>query len=242
MAKEEKTPIVEEARIPESLTINGVTYKVSETPELQSFIQAVAKVEKSKLYSKYDELKAQVENLKNVEIQGIGTIGAETLETLKKVFLTKEDFQQMLPETLKGVVNPLLQSVEQNRQNEIEAYRQKLITENVNTCIPDLVKGATKEELDASLKESIRLRAAYPSPSTPAHQGKVTDPLIQEQARAAGATNPTPTPTQPAMPAVPQRPAAQPTNAVETRGMSMEEFAKNREQLQLQLKQMYGNG
>ena len=34
--------------IPESITINGITYLVKETPELQQFIQSVAKVEKSK--------------------------------------------------------------------------------------------------------------------------------------------------------------------------------------------------
>ena len=240
MAKEEK-PIVEEARIPESLTINGVTYKVSETPELQAFIQAVSKVEKSKLYSKYEELKTQLDNLKNASIEGVGTINAETLESLKKIFLTKEDlqtFQASLPDAVKGVVSPLLADVETNRKNEIEAYRQKLITENSDKCIPELVKGETKEELDASLAESIRLRSAYPA--NPAPQKPVHDPLVQEQARQAGVTPiPTPTPT-PAMPAVPQRPVAQPGNQPSAKGMSMEEFARNRETLQNQLREIYG--
>jgi phage terminase small subunit len=240
MAKEEK-PIVEEARIPESLTINGVTYQVNETPELQAFIQAVAKVEKNKLYSKYEELKTQLDNLKNASIEGVGTINSDTLESLKKIFLTKEDLQTLqagLPEVVKGVVNPLLENAEAARHNEIEEYRQKLITENADTCIPDLVKGNTKEELDAALAESIRLRSAYPA--TPVRQGTVHDPLIKEQANKEGANNnPTPTPT-PSMPAVPQRPSAQPGNQPSPRGMSMEEFARNRENLQEQLRQMYG--
>jgi hypothetical protein len=238
--QEEKKPIVEEARIPESLTINGVTYKVNETPELQALIQSVAKVEKNKLYSKFEELKAQIDNLKNASIEGVGSINAETLETLKGIFLTKEDFQNILPDTLRTVVSPILQSVEKTQQDELAAYRQKLITENANTCIPDLVKGNTKEELDASLAESIRLRAAYPSPSTSAPQGKTVDPLIQAQAKTAETI---PTPTQPAaMPTVPQRPAAQPGGQPEVKGMSMEEFAKNRAQLKQQLDALYGSG
>ena len=40
--------------IPESITINGVTYLVKDTPELQQFIQSIAKVEKSKLYSQME--------------------------------------------------------------------------------------------------------------------------------------------------------------------------------------------
>lgn len=241
MAKETN---VEEVRIPESLTINGVTYKVSETPELQSLIQTVAKIEKSKLYSKYDELKQQLDNLKTADIQGMGTINADTLESLKKIFLTKDDLaslQSQFPEMVKGVVNPLLESVERNKVNEIEEYRNALITKNANVCIPELVKGTTKEELDASLAESIRIRQQYSSAPTP--QGPVHDPLVKEQARVAGVTlNPTPTPTPtPAMPPVPGRPAAQPGSQPSAKGMSMEEFAKNRDTLRKQLESMYGN-
>ena len=52
--------------IPESVTIGGVTYAVKETPELQQFIQDIAKVEKSKLYSQFETLKAQIATLQNV--------------------------------------------------------------------------------------------------------------------------------------------------------------------------------
>ena len=232
----------EEIRIPESITINGVTYKVSETPELQSLIQTVAKIEKSKLYSKYDELKAQLDSLKTADIQGMGTISAETLESLKGIFLTKEDLaalQSGFPEMVKEVVNPLLENVEKAKVNEIEEYRNQLITANANTCIPELVKGATKEELDASLAESIRIRQQYSPAQSPQ---TVHDPLVKEQARAAGVSlNPTPTPTQaPAVPPVPARPAAQPGGQPTAKGMSMEEFAKNRDMLRKQLEGMYG--
>ena len=39
------------ASIPESITINGITYVVRDNPELQKFIQAVSKVEK--IYVRY---------------------------------------------------------------------------------------------------------------------------------------------------------------------------------------------
>ena len=54
--------------IPESITINGVTYAVKDTPELQQFIQEVAKVEKSKLYTQFENLKAQIANLGRVKV------------------------------------------------------------------------------------------------------------------------------------------------------------------------------
>ena len=46
--------------IPESVTINGITYVVRDTPELQKFMQAVSKVEKNKLYSQFESLKIYV--------------------------------------------------------------------------------------------------------------------------------------------------------------------------------------
>ena len=54
--------------IPESITINGVTYTVKDTPELQQFIQEVAKVEKSKLYTQFENLKSQIANLGKVRV------------------------------------------------------------------------------------------------------------------------------------------------------------------------------
>ena len=49
--------------IPESITINGVTYVVKDTPELLNFMQTVAKVEKNKLYSQFETLKEQIAKL-----------------------------------------------------------------------------------------------------------------------------------------------------------------------------------
>lgn len=243
--------------IPESITIKGVTYAVKDTPELQQFIQEVAKVEKSKLYTQFENLKAQIANLGRVKVEG-NSLDVDTIvEKLKGTFVTKEDFKEMLPGIVKEVVQPVLTATEQNRQDELRQYREKLISENIATCIPELVKGETKEELDASLKESIRLRASYPTPSTfgidPTKH--VTDPLIQKQAQEYGGIDkdkPTPTPTAqttvvppaPASvpPAAPRRPSPEASGPSNVKSMPMSEFAKQREALEQQLRNMYGDG
>lgn len=236
--------------IPESITINGVTYTVKDTPELQQFIQEVAKVEKSKLYTQFENLKSQIANLGKVQIAGNNLEVDTIVEKLKGTFVTKEDFQEMLPGVLKEVVQPVLTATEQNRQNELAQYRENLISKHIAECIPELVKGDTKEELDASLKESIRLRAAYPTPST-AHidpTKHITDPLIQKQSQEMGASQtqtPTPqtapTPALPPMPpAVPRRTSPEVSGPQNVRQMPMSEFEKQRDSLREQLEAMYG--
>lgn len=242
--------------IPESITINGVTYTVKDTPELQQFIQEVAKVEKSKLYTQFENLKAQIANLGRVKVEGNSMDVDTIVEKLRGTFVTKEDFQEMLPGIVKEVVQPVLTATEQNRKNELEQYREKLISENIATCIPDLVKGETKEELDASLKESIRIRASYPTPST-AHidpTKPVVDPLIQRQAAEMGIVQPQPTPTPqaqapiapanpaPVPPAAPRRPSPEASGPQNVKRMPMSEFEKQRDALKQQLEAMYGGG
>lgn len=246
--------------IPESITINDVTYTVKETPELQKFIQEVAKVEKSKLYTQFENLKAQIANLGKVQVIGGGeSLDVDNLvEKLKGTFVTKEDFKETLPGIVKEVVQPVLTATEQNRQDELNAYREKLISENIATCIPELVKGETKEELDKSLQESIRIRASYPTPSTaaiPAGQ-QVKDPLIAKQMREMGGEQPSITPTpqggapapQPAAsptptpPAAPRRPSPEASGPANVKQMPMSEFAKQRDNLKAQLEAMYGEG
>lgn len=238
--------------IPESITINGVTYTVKDTPELQQFIQEVAKVEKSKLYTQFENLKSQIANLGKVKVTG--NLDVDTIvEKLKGTFVTKEDFQEILPGVLKEVVQPVLTATEQNRKNDLEQYREKLISENLATCIPDLVKGETKEELDASLQESIRLRASYPTPST-AHidpNKHITDPLIQKQAKEMVGQTQTPTPQTsqtpmaspaPTLPTAPRRPSPEVSGPQSVKQMPMSEFEKQRETLRQQLEAVYGGG
>lgn len=238
------TNVESKVAIPESITLNGVVYQVKDYPELQQFIQQVSKVEKSKLYSQFESLRNQIENLSKVKVTD--SLNAESIvEKLKETFVTKETLQEMLPGTLREVVQPLLQASEQTRQDELTAYRTKLITDNAATCIPDLVVGNSKEELDAALKRSIELRAAYPSPSSVQAGGQhVVDPNIQKQFAEQGDYTPTPlpgqTPTPPTPPAAPRRPSPEVQAPSNIKSMPLSEFERNREQLLAQLEASYG--
>lgn len=241
--------------IPESVTINGVTYTVKDTPELQKFIQEVAKVEKSKLYTQFESLKAQIANLGKTQIIGGGEFDVNTIvEKLRGTFVTKEDFKELLPGIVKEVVQPVLMATEQNRQDELNAYRAKLIKENIATCIPDIIKGETKEELDKSLQESIRIRASYPTPSTAHidHAKPVKDPLVAAQMKeyteqvttpVQGTVAPQPPVTEvPTPPAAPRRPSPEVSGPTNVKQMPLSEFTKQRENLKAQLEAMYGGG
>lgn len=242
--------IENEARIPESVIINGVTYVIKDTPELQKFIQEVAKVEKNKLYSKYKMLKQQIDSLQRVTPTG-GVNADDLVDKLKGTFITVEDLKEQLPSVIKQVVQPLLNASEKQQHDELNAYREKLISENIATCIPELVKGETKEELDAALKESIRIRSAYPSPSMNPQKPEqhVTDPLIESQAQQMGIQGMIePTPTQqrqseiPAPSPVPRRTSPEVTGASNVKQMTMSEFEKQRDSLKAQLESIYGGG
>lgn len=236
-----------EARIPESITINGVTYKISDTPELKSLISEVSKVEKSKLYTQIEALKKQMDDLKVVEV---GTSSApfdenKLLEQLKTAFVTKEDLATTITAAINTAVKPIIQTDAERKEKELNEYREKLIQENLATCIPDLVKGNTIEELNSSLKDSIRIRASYPSANTPFTQGKTTDPLIQKQANEQVAQTQQPTaevtvPEKQPDP-IPRRQTPDISTPTTPKRMTPEEFRKNRQALQEQLSSMYGN-
>lgn len=244
-----ETNVESKVAIPESITLNGVVYQVKDYPELQQFIQQVSKVEKNKLYSQFESLRSQIENLNRVKITD--ALNADSIvEKLKETFVTKETLMEVLPGTLKEVVQPLLKASEQTRQDELTAYRTKLITDNAATCIPDLVVGNSKEELDEALKRSIELRAKYPSPSSVQAGGQhVVDPNIQKQFAEQGDYTPTPLPgqtppssavPQPTPPAAPRRPSPEVEAPSNIKGMPLSEFERNREQLLSQLEAAYG--
>ena len=229
-----------ETRIPESVTIGGVSYSVKDTPELQQFLQQVSKVEKTKIYSQIESLKKQLASLSDVQVQPSNDLNDRFItklqETLTQTFITKEDLQKSLPGMLKEVVNPLLAATEDQKKQELKAYRESLIKANEGTCIPDLVKGNTKEELDASLKESIRLRAAYPpvvepprAQVNPPQQSATPTPSVQQQAQP-----------QQTIPQVPNRQVPDASSNSKVKTMSQEEFAKQRDSLKAQIESLYG--
>ena len=232
--------------IPESITINGSTYVVKDNPELVAFVQEVAKVEKAKLYSQMEAIRTELNALKGVHVEGSPVDVEQLAQKLGDKFITKEDFNQAFnglkesfPQMIKEVVQPVLTATAQQQQNELEAYRQELIQKNAATCIPDLVVGNSKEELDAALQRSIQLRSTYPAP--------VAEPAREQvPANAPGGQTPTPPPAAPApkpqVPAPPRRESPAATEGLDIKGMPMSEFASRREQLAQQLEKMYGSG
>lgn len=240
--------------IPESITINGVTYVVKDTPELLNFMQTVAKVEKNKLYSQFETLKEQIAKLGNVQVVGgdDNKVDIDSIvEKLKGTFVTKQDLQETLKGTVEEVVRPVLQATQKQQEAEIDQYRQKLINDNIATCIPELVQGKTKEELDAALEHSIRLRASYPTPSTANLGGqKVHDPLVKAQLNVLNGGG-TPTPPQPSQkatasapmpPATPRRPSPEAgERGSNVKQMTMSEFANQRENLLRDLQATFGS-
>ena len=253
--------------IPKSITLNGVTYSISETPELQSLIQAAAGVEKDKLYSKFDTLKKQVEELQNAQIEttpaqtanqpqnvNIQSLANALKQELAGSFVTKEDMSK----AVKEAIQPILNNSEEARKKELSEYRESLIQKNLATCIPELVKGNTKEELDKSLQDSINIRAKYPSPNTPyiPADKHIIDPNLQRQMQNPEfqAPNPAKSPTnagnQPNNGTAPKAPQVPPmtqqpnpsSKARSARTMNMDEFAKKRNSMLAELESLYGDG
>ena len=148
--------------IPESIEINGHSYVVKETPALMEFRQLVEKAEKNKLYSTFATLRQQINDLKATQVvqQSAPFDLAALVEALKGEFATREDLQDIVSKAVQPVNNDL----EQRRQQELAEYRGRLIKDNEGKCIPELVKGATREEIDASMKESIALLNKYHGP------------------------------------------------------------------------------
>lgn len=232
--------------IPESITINGVVYTISDTPELQVFAQQVAKVEKTKLYSQYENLKSKIEGLQKVQVTPEQTSNEsikELITEMTKSFVTKEDLQTSITASMKEVMEPVLNATRENKEQEIANYRQSLIDANTDKCIPELVRGNSKAELDASLAESIRLRGAYPSPSTaaiPNGGNKTVDPLIQRQMEEAN--NQKREMERAAIPTAPRMETAFEEQAPSgVKAMPMSQFAQEREALMANLEATYGN-
>lgn len=156
-----------EISIPGTLTLGGVTYNVAETPELQSFLQQVSSAEKNKLYSQFNNLKNQVEQLKMVQPVAPQQSAPQSNVPMdinamlqQQGFVTKNELTAALSEALK----PLIDNSNASKEKDLAEYRESLIQQNLATCIPDLVKGNTREEIDKSLQESIRIRKSLPTP------------------------------------------------------------------------------
>lgn len=228
--------------IPESITIGGISYVVRETPELLQFMQTVAKVEKNKMYSQMAILRKQIDDLAKTPISSTPLDVTALTESLKQAFVTKDD----LAVAVKEAIQPVIQFNQQTQQETIASFREKLLQENDGKCIPELVKGNTKEEILSSLEYSKDIFSKYgggpmgrPQPAAP-----VVDPALAKQAAEL-------TPDQIAPAYVPPTPAPAPKvaapeftggTALDTvKALTPEEYAAKREELIATAAKLYGN-
>ena len=226
---------LKDTRLPESITIGETTFVIKDTPELMSLIGSISQIEKSKLYTKIEALKAEMNRLEKVQVQ--------PTEPLDISGLKEEIMAEM-----RDLIQPLIDKTQKIEKNSVEEYREKVIAENADTCFPEMVKGNTIEEINASLLESKNLRAKYPTAS-PANNGSahVTDPLLQQQ-MAAVITAPANAPQvaapinsnqapQKAAPIVPSFPAGEPSRT-DISSLTPDEFAKRRDSLRQEIKSL----
>ncbi len=227
---EHQNVVEKNVTIPEHLIINGSTYSVKDTPEIQEFIKSVAKVEKSKLYTQIEQLREQAIKLERVQISPTPKVEAPSFDMDK----FKEDISGIVGTIIDSKLAPITSESNRAKEQALNNYREELVNKNIDRCIPDLVRGGSKEEIDQSLAESIRLRASYPSPNTVEAQ-VVKDPLLQQTALDNKFQAET------YIPSVPGIPAADPSsNQTDVKKMSMEEFAKQREALMNGMESLYG--
>jgi hypothetical protein len=228
-------PTPESFVIPDSVTLNGQVFAVKDTPELKDLLEAVRKKvssdERRKVYSQIDDLKKNLDQLQKVSVAP----GEESLDNLKESIL--KEVKDILADNL----SPVLDFVKEGRQDSVTSYRNKLLEENQGNCMPELVVGNTKEELDANLAKSIELfnnyvakngkpGAAAPAPTVPAAGATTPNPV-----RAASAPAPVANAAPAPLPTVPATPPAQPEE-LNLKSMSQEEFAKRRQELQAKIK------
>lgn len=226
--------------VPEKVTIGGIEYSTSETPELKSLISTVsAKVateEKAKLYSTIEELKMGVKALESVTPK----INVDTNAL-------KNEIAQIVKDQLGTALGPLTEQGNMLRETSVNDYRNKLLMENQGKCIPELVVGKTKEELDAALVASLELGKKYTPQgttttttaiNTPQPVVTATSPVITTADNTAAPIVAPHVPTPPTPPIVPGTPVSQPAPAIDFANMTPEEFARNRGELEKKLRSL----
>jgi hypothetical protein len=128
--------------------------------------------------------------------------------------LTKEDVAQLMaemfnarvPEILKKQLEPFTAQLTAIQSESLEQYRVRKIAELGNSVVPELVRGSSKEDIDASIELAKTIAARYgtqsqqtqPQPQGQAAQGQ--QPVGQQQPQrqpppivqpSAGAVQPT---------------------------------------------------
>lgn len=236
------------AQLPETLTINGNPVKISEIPELTTYNESLraflAKQEKDKVYSQIESLRNQLSQLKDVKV-------VENPVASPHPQATPVDFEGMFNKMLERVdariemavdkaISPLREDNNFIKQSSIADYRMKLISENQDDCIHELVVGNTRAELDAALESSKQLLQQYRSKGTPAPvipEKPIVPPATSESTPAPIVENPeaskVETPENPKMnlPEAPKVALNDNKDLENIGGLSISDFEKKREEL-----------
>ena len=258
----EHTNVPARVTIPRTINIGGQEFSVADNPELANLVSLVrqdtASVEKAKLYPAIDKLKKEVEILTNAEI--INPTGNADTQGMEKLIsgIVEQKFNGIL-DRLDEKLSPLLAASQKSEAATLEAYRNELLSANLGKCVPELVVGNSKEELESALQASV---ASFNNLKEQFGIKSVEEQLAKTQHTTPTATTPTPaTPTTPVTPAttapvtttvpaspttpkpeeakpetivLPSSPASTAVPGTELpniSGMSMEEFSKRREEL-----------
>ena len=251
---ETTTTTQEKTELPKTLLLGGVAYNVDDNPELKAFVTGiqknVAQVEKAKLYTQITELKEGIKALEKVT--PIETKQKESPVDFDKF---KEDITSSITEVMTEKFSSLVKKelapiTERNAQTEkmaVADYRNKLISENQGKCIPELVAGSTREELDKALTHSTELFSKYgkvdatPDAGVNGEQKVVATTDVQKTTvETPAATTEQKVVEKPVVIQAPLRTTAAVETDLKIGEMSMDEFAKNRESLKSKVTALVG--
>ena len=137
-------------------------------------------------------------------------------------------FNERVPQILKAQLDPFTEQLTAIRNESLEAYRSRRLAELGNTIIPELVKGVSKEEIEASIEVSKSVMSRFsPTPPTPPQQ---EPPQQAAQQQAAQPQQPTYQRTPPPPVIIPNG-AQNGVGVADVKNLSMSEYAAQREQM-----------
>lgn len=146
------------------------------------------------------------------------------------------DMLQNFNTTLEEKLTPIINTVKGLQEESLDEYRSRRIAESGDTIVPELVRGSNKSEIDNSLEESKKVRQRYlASQSAAATQQSPVNTGVQTSAQTVPPTNAAVPPAQPA-PVVVQTRQTPDERKLNIKNMSMEEFQKERQRLQEELR------
>lgn len=233
----------------EKITIKGEDVKISEIPELQAYISTIKaeahKAEKEKLYTKINELQNSIKQLEATPI--INTPQQPQSQTAPQVDITSiisGITEAILPKLeasfdvkLREALGPMTKETQFLKESNLNNYRLKLIEENQGKCIAEYVVGNSKEELDDALAKSMELFEKYlpkkaVDPIIPA-----TEKVVEAPIEVPKVTEETPKET-PKIVEPPKRQVVSSPEVSDIKGLTPEQFKKNREALRDDIKSL----